>query len=242
MCLIPDFIIYFPSIQLSYDVDDKKLREVFRLAGRVCMVQLNKDKEGKSRGHGIIEYSHPVESVQAISMFNDHRLFDRKLIVRFDQVMGPSPDDVDVLPSRLPEGLESVGMGLGQNGNPLTNVAHNLPSSNSQQSGSGNELGMVANLATTMGSLNEMATLARTMQMQQGNMMGGGGGNLNAATVGGGGGGGNMAAGNMGGGGGAMGAGMGAMGGGMQHPLKFLHQHAISFCICYNMLSFILLF
>ena len=54
----------FPSIQLSYDVDEKKMREVFRLAGRVMNVQLNKDKEGKSRGHGIIEFTHPVEAVQ----------------------------------------------------------------------------------------------------------------------------------------------------------------------------------
>ena len=49
---------------LSYDVDEKKMREVFRLAGRVMNVQLNKDKEGKSRGHGIIEFTHPVEAVQ----------------------------------------------------------------------------------------------------------------------------------------------------------------------------------
>ena len=49
---------------MSYDVDEKKMREVFRLAGRVMNVTLNRDKEGKSRGHGIIEYTHPVESVQ----------------------------------------------------------------------------------------------------------------------------------------------------------------------------------
>ena len=53
-----------PFFQLSYDVDEKKMREVFRLAGRVMNVTLNRDKEGKSRGHGIIEYTHPVESVQ----------------------------------------------------------------------------------------------------------------------------------------------------------------------------------
>ena len=30
---------------LSYTVDERKLREVFRLAGRVVMVELNRDKE-----------------------------------------------------------------------------------------------------------------------------------------------------------------------------------------------------
>ena len=57
--------------QLSYTVEEKKMREVFRLAGRVCNVELNRDKEGKSRGHGVVEFSHPVEAVQAISMFNN---------------------------------------------------------------------------------------------------------------------------------------------------------------------------
>ncbi len=35
-------------------------------------------KEGKSRGHAIIEYDHPVEAVQAISMFNNQSV-SRKL-------------------------------------------------------------------------------------------------------------------------------------------------------------------
>lgn len=113
---------------MSYDVDERKLRDVFRLAGRVCSAELNRDKEGKSRGHGVIEYSHPVEAVQAISMFNNQVLYDRKMGVRFDKTPGPTPEELEHLPTRLPEGLEGVGMGLGQNGNPLTNVAQNLPS------------------------------------------------------------------------------------------------------------------
>lgn len=47
-------------------MDEKKLKEVFRLAGRVLEVDLNRDKDGKSRGHGVIEFEHPVEAVQAI--------------------------------------------------------------------------------------------------------------------------------------------------------------------------------
>ncbi len=119
-------------MQLSYDVDERKLREVFRLAGRVCSAELNRDKDGKSRGHGVVEYSHPVEAVQAISMFNNQILYDRKMGVRFDKTPGVTPEELDQLPSRLPEGLEGVGMGLGANGNPLTNVAQNLPSIQNQ--------------------------------------------------------------------------------------------------------------
>ena len=64
---------------LSYDVDEKKMREVFRLAGRVMNVQLNKDKEGKSRGHGIIEFTHPVEAVQV--SFN--QIFGKSLTSKY---------------------------------------------------------------------------------------------------------------------------------------------------------------
>jgi len=89
-------------------VDEKKLREVFRLAGRVVTTELNRDKDGKSRGHGVVEFTHPVEAVQAISMFNNQALYDRKMIVRFDKTPGPTPEELDQLPSRLPEGLNTV--------------------------------------------------------------------------------------------------------------------------------------
>jgi len=116
---------------LVYTVDEKKLREVFRLAGRVVCVELSRDKEGKSRGHAIIEYDHPVEAVQAISMFHNQSLYDRYMSVRLDKVPGPTPEELAQLPSRLPDGLSSVGMGLGSGGNPLTEVAKNV----SQHSG-----------------------------------------------------------------------------------------------------------
>ena len=42
-------------------MDEKKLKEVFRLAGKIVSVDVNKDKDGKSRGHGTVEYDHAVE-------------------------------------------------------------------------------------------------------------------------------------------------------------------------------------
>ncbi|CAB0010937.1 unnamed protein product [Nesidiocoris tenuis] len=103
---------------LDYKVDDKKLREVFRLAGRVISAEISIDKEGKSRGFGVVEFEHPVEAVQAISMLHNQRLFDRTLSVRIDRA-----DKGDGLPPKLPEGLKGIGMGLGANGAPLTDVA-----------------------------------------------------------------------------------------------------------------------
>ncbi|XP_075225490.1 heterogeneous nuclear ribonucleoprotein rumpelstiltskin isoform X2 [Lycorma delicatula] len=107
---------------LDYKVDQKKLKEVFKLAGRVVRCELSLDKDGKSRGFGIVEYEHPVEAVQAISMLHNQVLFDRRITVRMDRA--DKPDG----PIKLPEGLKGIGMGLGSNGQPLQDVARNLPS------------------------------------------------------------------------------------------------------------------
>ena len=53
-------------------------------------------------------------------MFNDQMLFDRRMMVRMDR-------DAERLEnrsgsSRLPEGLRSIGMGLGTGGNPIHDV------------------------------------------------------------------------------------------------------------------------
>ncbi|XP_039285352.1 myelin expression factor 2 [Nilaparvata lugens] len=106
---------------LDFKVDQKKLKEVFKLAGRVERCELSVDKDGKSRGFGVVEYSHPVEAVQAISMLHNQMLFDRRITVRLDRA------DKDPQ-QKLPQGLKGLGMGLGSNGAPLKDVANNLPS------------------------------------------------------------------------------------------------------------------
>uniref|UniRef100_W8CD19 Myelin expression factor 2 n=1 Tax=Ceratitis capitata TaxID=7213 RepID=W8CD19_CERCA len=113
--------------QLDYKVDTKKLKQVFKLAGKVQSVDLSVDKEGNSRGFAVVEYDHPVEAVQAISMLDRQMLFDRRMTVRLDRI----PDKGEGL--KLPEGLGGVGIGLGPNGEPLKDVARNLPSIIQQQ-------------------------------------------------------------------------------------------------------------
>lgn len=114
---------------MDYKVDEAKLRQVFKLAGRVVEVDLSLDKDGKSRGFAVIEYDHPVESVQAISMFDQQLLFERRMKIRLDRI----PDN-----EKLPEGLGGIGMGLGPNGEPLKNVAINLPSLQNQNNSNNN--------------------------------------------------------------------------------------------------------
>uniref|UniRef100_A0A1L8DHC4 Putative rna-binding protein hnrnp-m n=1 Tax=Nyssomyia neivai TaxID=330878 RepID=A0A1L8DHC4_9DIPT len=112
---------------LDYKVDAKKLKQVFKLAGRVVSVDLSTDKDGNSRGFAVVEYDHPVEAVQAISMLDRQMLFDRRMTVRLDRV----PDKNEGV--KLPDGLKGIGIGLGPNGEPLRDVARNLPSSQQQQ-------------------------------------------------------------------------------------------------------------
>ncbi|XP_057671459.1 myelin expression factor 2-like isoform X2 [Diorhabda carinulata] len=144
---------------LDYGVDKKKVKEAFRLAGKLTSVDLPLDKDGRIKGYAIIEYDHPVEAVQAISMFNGQSFYDRTITVRMDRAS-------DML--KLPEGLKSIGMGLGPNGEPLKCVAHNLPSlsSNAQCGGANNGiLGTPSNLPLgVLSGLGNIGTLGALTQ------------------------------------------------------------------------------
>lgn len=89
----------FFSFQLDYKVDAKKLKQVFKLAGQVMDVELSLDKDGNSRGFAVVEYQHPVEAVQAISMLDHQLLYDRRMTVRMDKITK----------EKLPDGLGGIG-------------------------------------------------------------------------------------------------------------------------------------
>jgi RNA recognition motif-containing protein len=136
----PFFLFY---LQLDYKVDAKKLKQVFKLAGKVVSLELSLDKEGNSRGFAVVEFDHPVEAVQAISLFDRQVLFDRRMTVRLDRV----PDKSEGY--KLPDGLKGIGIGLGPNGEPLRDVARNLPSlqqNNQSQQSQQNNMNNMNNL------------------------------------------------------------------------------------------------
>lgn len=94
------FVIFPFSFQLDYKVDAAKLRQVFKLAGHVMDVELSVDKDGNSRGFAVVEFQHPVEAVQAISMLDHQLLFERRMTVRMDKITK----------EKLPDGLGGIGM------------------------------------------------------------------------------------------------------------------------------------
>jgi len=108
---------------LDYKIDEKQLREVFKLSGKVLEIDLLKDKDNKSKGMALIEFSHPVEAVQAISMFHQQTLYDRPMSVRMDALVNEEPHHQNTGRTKLPPGLKSIGMGLGAHGEPLKDVA-----------------------------------------------------------------------------------------------------------------------
>lgn len=63
-------------------------------------VELSVDKDGNSRGFAVVEYQHPVEAVQAISMLDHQTIYDRRVTVRMDKITK----------EKLPEGLGGIGM------------------------------------------------------------------------------------------------------------------------------------
>ena len=166
------YLIY--NLFYCSQVEEKKLKEVFRLAGKVVGCELTRDKEGKSRGFAVIVYEHPVEAVQAISMFHDQQLNDRRMTVRFDKV--PEEEPPRNL-NRLPDGLRGVGMGLGQDGAPLWDVKNNLPSGANE----GNALGL-GNMATSMVAQPAALNQAAALQTALATILGMGGGAAAANT------------------------------------------------------------
>ncbi|CAB3408135.1 unnamed protein product [Caenorhabditis bovis] len=105
---------------LAFNVGTDKIYEVFGMAGKITWLDFRIDKEGKTKGACVIQYSHPIEAVQAVSMFHGQRLYDRSLIVKMDQF---EKIETDKKEGGLPRGLDSIGMGLGADGAPLANVS-----------------------------------------------------------------------------------------------------------------------
>jgi RNA recognition motif-containing protein len=96
---------------LDYRVDENKIREVFSLAGKINSVSLFRERDGKSRGMAVVEYSSEIEALNAISMFDRQVLNDRQMNVRFD-TKPPLKDEEKSPTSSLPSGLKGIGTGL----------------------------------------------------------------------------------------------------------------------------------
>jgi RNA recognition motif-containing protein len=67
---------------LSYEVADEQLTELFSKAGKVASAIVLKDQySGRSRGFGFVEMGSEEEAKKAIELFNEKDFEGRKMIV-----------------------------------------------------------------------------------------------------------------------------------------------------------------
>ena len=69
---------------LSYNVTEEQLRELFSQAGAIKEVALIMDRDTRRpKGFGFVEMTTQVEAQKAIELFNEHELDGRRLTVNF---------------------------------------------------------------------------------------------------------------------------------------------------------------
>ncbi len=69
---------------LSYNVTEQQLRELFGQAGTIKEVALIMDRDTqRPKGFGFVEMTTQVEAQKAIELFNEHELDGRRMTVNF---------------------------------------------------------------------------------------------------------------------------------------------------------------
>ncbi|MBI4786586.1 MAG: RNA-binding protein [Chloroflexi bacterium] len=67
---------------LSYNVTEEQLRELFSQAGTIKEIALIMDRDTqRPKGFGFVEMTTQVEAQKAIEMFNEHELNGRRMTV-----------------------------------------------------------------------------------------------------------------------------------------------------------------
>ncbi len=69
---------------LSYNVTEEQLRELFSHAGTIKEIAMIMDRDTqRPKGFGFVEMTTQVEAQKAIELFNEHELDGRRLMVNF---------------------------------------------------------------------------------------------------------------------------------------------------------------
>ncbi|KAL5249238.1 hypothetical protein ACHWQZ_G018184 [Mnemiopsis leidyi] len=84
---------------LAYEITPKFLRDQLKGAGEILRVNLERDREGKSKGFGTVTFAYPDMALRCIDMFDQKNIKGRRLSVRLDKLtsvnvpgpMGPGP-------------------------------------------------------------------------------------------------------------------------------------------------------
>eukprot|EP00731_Ephydatia_muelleri_P010957 Em0005g1543a len=77
---------------LEYSVSWQKIKDVFKVAGRIRDIRMPEEKEGKNRGYAVVQFENPQEAYTAIRLFHGQMLSDRPMVVRMDSHSPEQPD------------------------------------------------------------------------------------------------------------------------------------------------------
>lgn len=77
---------------LEYSVGWQKIKDVFKVAGRIRDIKMPEEREGKNRGYAVVQFETPTEAYNAITLFHGQMLSDRPMVVRMDSHAPEQPD------------------------------------------------------------------------------------------------------------------------------------------------------
>lgn len=78
---------------LNYETTWQQLKDHFKAVAPVVYCSVMKDKDGRSKGVGIVEFETPADALRAISRLSNSLLHDRQILVREDQHDQELPQD-----------------------------------------------------------------------------------------------------------------------------------------------------
>lgn len=91
---------------LSYAVDEKRLKEYFGEVGNVVSARIPTDESGKSRGFAFVEFGSAEEAGFAVEVFDGRRFAGREISVRPARPKGSAPPGVSTAPREQQEWRE----------------------------------------------------------------------------------------------------------------------------------------
>jgi RNA recognition motif-containing protein len=76
---------------LAYEVQWQDLKDLMKRVGTVVRADVFTDASGRSKGNGVVEFSHPAEAALAIQTLNNADLRGRPVLLREDRPPGGAP-------------------------------------------------------------------------------------------------------------------------------------------------------
>ncbi|VDL39653.1 unnamed protein product [Hymenolepis diminuta] len=83
---------------LDYSVDWRKVKDIFKQAGRVVHATVKQDDEGRSKGVAVVRFEHPYEALFAWAMLNGYTINDRPIRIKIDRDGKIAPSNMPIFP------------------------------------------------------------------------------------------------------------------------------------------------